>query len=491
MLTVGNTLDGLHVAICLFDRDDRCIYWNRSFLEMFPEHVGRVYVGEPYAENLKRFYRQRLSSEELPNIDRHVAAGITRHHAQLRPYTFKHRGKLIEVSSLPMKDGVRLRVWRSTELLTQKDISFLENIAADPDAYADPNGAMYRVESLLDRIPDGLMICDEKGFIRWVNDPFVSIYGLKSKSDAINCTFEMIFIQLWTNIQPESQSFIRAGMIALKENLNFNGAPFELRLPDDRYIRITAKPGETNEICYAHVDISELKRQEKLLAETQTELFNQVLVRANEAEKLMLSSLNQIALTRDNETGNHIIRTQQYVKIIAERLQIMGCFIDELDSEMIEFLFKASPLHDVGKVGIPDEILKKPGQLTSEEWTIMQTHTTIGESALAAAQQTSNQNKNVISVAIEIAGGHHEKWDGSGYPRGLAGGEIPLSARIMALADVYDALVSERVYKEGWTHDRAVATILEKRGIHFDPDVVDAFMYETNEFQAVASTYKD
>ncbi len=489
--TVGQTLDGIKVAICLFDKEDKCIYWNKSFLQMFPEHAGNIYVGEHYSENLKRFYRERLSGDDLLHIDQHVQAGVVRHQAQMRPYSFKHRDRLIEVSSYPMRNGVRLRAWRSVVLSAENDKLSVENNIEGENTFSTEFMPTHGMANLLDRIPDGLMLCDEKGLIKWVNDPFTSLYGLNSKSDAIGCSLEMIFIQSWLNAEPDSQSFIRSGLVALRENLKYPGSFFELALPNQRYVRITSKQSETNENFYTHADISELKRQEKILIDTQTELFNQVLVRADEAEQLMLSSLNQIALTRDNETGNHIVRTQHYVKIIAQRLMEMGCFKDELDTQVIDLLFKAAPLHDVGKVGIPDYILKKPGKLISEEWEIMKSHTLIGESALSAAQSRSNASISVMSVAIEIAGCHHEKWDGSGYPRGYAGKEIPLSARIMALADVYDALVSERVYKNSWTHDQAVAAIIEKRGTHFDPFVVDAFMFETSQFQQVAATYAD
>jgi len=213
--------------------------------------------------------------------------------------------------------------------------------------------------------------------------------------------------------------------------------------------------------------------------------------RAVSVERQMLQTLNALALARDNETGNHIIRTQNYVKQLALRLRSMGYCKDQLDDKNIDLLFKSAPLHDLGKVGIPDHILHKSGRLTEEEWEIMKTHTTIGENVLSSTEDELQADGGIVKKAIEIAGGHHEKWDGTGYPRALKGEQIPLPARIMALADVYDALVSERVYKEGWSHERAIEEIVAKRGTHFDPTVVDAFIAEKDQFNAIAQRYKD
>jgi HD-GYP domain-containing protein (c-di-GMP phosphodiesterase class II) len=213
--------------------------------------------------------------------------------------------------------------------------------------------------------------------------------------------------------------------------------------------------------------------------------------RANTREEQLLASLNALAMARDNETGNHILRTQHYVKVLALRLRTMKQYVAELSDGDIELLFKAAPLHDLGKIGIPDAILLKPGSLTEEEWTIMQTHTTIGEQVLSAAEVKHELKNDVIEKAIMIAGGHHEKWNGKGYPRGLVGEQIPLPARIMSLADMYDALVSERVYKKSWSHDEAVLEILSKREIQFDPVVVDAFLLEAENFKAIAQRYQD
>jgi len=205
----------------------------------------------------------------------------------------------------------------------------------------------------------------------------------------------------------------------------------------------------------------------------------------------LLSSLNALAKARDNETGNHIVRTQHYVNLIALQLLSEGNYIDQLSDESIAAFVKAAPLHDLGKVGIPDSILLKNGPLTDEEWTIMKTHTLIGESVLSAARTEYGGDSDVIAKAIKLAGGHHEKWDGTGYPRGLAGLAIPLEARIMSVADMYDALVNDRPYKKAWTHEQAVHEIVSKRDTQFDPEIVDAFIAQQDTFKDVAETYRD
>ena len=211
--------------------------------------------------------------------------------------------------------------------------------------------------------------------------------------------------------------------------------------------------------------------------------------KAYQTESKFLACLNALALTRDNETGNHILRTQHYVKSLALRLKEMGHYKKELSDEMIELLFKAAPLHDIGKVGIPDSILHKPGRLNDEEWQVMKTHVTIGRAILTSAEIAIHGGSGVVTIAIQIAGDHHEKWDGSGYPSGLKGEEIALAARIMALADFFDSLISKRVYKAAWSFEDVVSEIISRRGAHFDPLVVDAFMMERAGFLAIHSKY--
>lgn len=224
----------------------------------------------------------------------------------------------------------------------------------------------------------------------------------------------------------------------------------------------------------------------------------EALARAD-AENNLLETLNSLAKARDEETGNHIVRTRNYVKVLGERLAKMGALGVDDRSNFIEILYQVAPLHDLGKVGIPDHILLKPGKLNAEEWEVMKTHAQIGENVLGAAAasadgetgEESEFRKNLLRTAREIAGGHHENWDGSGYPRGLSGAEIPLAARLMSLADTYDALISVRPYKDAWPHEDAVAEILRREGKKFDPTVVAAFLAEQAAFRQIAVKYRD
>ncbi len=208
-------------------------------------------------------------------------------------------------------------------------------------------------------------------------------------------------------------------------------------------------------------------------------------------QDVTIHAMASLAETRDNETGNHIRRTSRYVKALAEKLRTHPRFGYFLTEKNIELLFKSAPLHDIGKVGIPDRILLKPGRFEPHEFEIMKTHTTLGRDAIIAAEKELGIEVPFLRFAKEIAYSHQEKWDGSGYPQGLSGDDIPISARLMALADVYDALISKRVYKDGMPHEKAVEIIIQGKGSHFDPDMVDAFLQLQEEFKAIAVKYAD
>jgi putative two-component system response regulator len=237
-----------------------------------------------------------------------------------------------------------------------------------------------------------------------------------------------------------------------------------------------------------------MKRVHDFLRDQNHFLETEVALRVREIAALQdvtIHTMASLAETRDSETGNHIRRTAHYVKALAEQLCTHPRFAAFLDERTIELLFKSAPLHDIGKVGIPDRILLKPGRFEPHEMEIMKTHTTLGRDAIMAAERELGLEVDFLKYAKEIAYGHQEKWDGSGYPQGLAGDAIPVSARLMALADVYDALISRRVYKEGMPHAAAVAIIIEGRGTHFDADIVDAFLAIEERFVAIAARYAD
>jgi response regulator RpfG family c-di-GMP phosphodiesterase len=230
-----------------------------------------------------------------------------------------------------------------------------------------------------------------------------------------------------------------------------------------------------------------LKEQNETL-ESEVEKRTRKIQYMEDAAMILLASLVE---TRDHETGNHIRRTQHYVRVLAQRLRSHPAFAAYLVEDQIEILFKSAPLHDIGKVGVPDRILLKSGKLDPEEYEVIKTHTTLGYYAIENAERRLGVEVEFLACAKEIALNHHEKWDGSGYPRQLVGQEIPVSARLMSLADVYDALTTRRVYKDALPHDAAVKIIVEARGRHFDPDVVGAFTDVAGEFEAIAGRYLD
>ncbi|MDM5094664.1 response regulator [Aeromonas rivipollensis] len=214
---------------------------------------------------------------------------------------------------------------------------------------------------------------------------------------------------------------------------------------------------------------------------TENDLIQQVSIRA----------LAHLAEIRDPETGNHILRTQAYVRLLASALAGHPRFAETLSPDYIDLLSRSAPLHDIGKVGIPDHILLKPGKLTPEEWQIMRTHAKLGSDAIEEAERDMEQPLAFLTLAKEIAHWHHEKWDGSGYPDGLCGDAIPLSARLMALADVFDALISVRVYKPAMSYEEARTLILSGSGRHFDPDVAAVFDSHFEQFVTIAERYQD
>jgi len=208
-------------------------------------------------------------------------------------------------------------------------------------------------------------------------------------------------------------------------------------------------------------------------------------------QRVSIRALAHLAELRDPETGNHILRTQAYVQQLAIGLQAHPRFAGILSDRYIDLLARSAPLHDIGKVGIPDHILLKPGKLDANEWRIMQTHARLGSDAIELAEADIKIPLAFLTLAKEIAHWHHEKWDGSGYPDHLAGDAIPVSARLMAIADVFDALISVRVYKPAMPFDQAQTIIAAGRGSHFDPDMADAFMAGFDLFVHIAENHRE
>jgi putative two-component system response regulator len=208
-------------------------------------------------------------------------------------------------------------------------------------------------------------------------------------------------------------------------------------------------------------------------------------------QKAAIRALAHLAEIRDSDTGGHVLRTQRYIELLAELLRDHPRFSQTLTQRYIDLLVRSAPLHDIGKVGVPDYILLKPGKLTENEWEIMKTHAKLGSDAIEAAERDLDRPVEFLALAKEIAHWHHERWDGAGYPDGLAGEAIPLSARMMAVADVFDALAAERVYKDRMPPEEARRIIAEGRGSHFDPDIADVFLAHFDSFMEIGTRCED
>jgi putative two-component system response regulator len=209
-----------------------------------------------------------------------------------------------------------------------------------------------------------------------------------------------------------------------------------------------------------------------------------------ETRDLLIFALARLAESRDSDTGIHLERVRTYSRIIAEHLSKQPKFHGTVNADFVRLIYLTSPLHDIGKVAIPDSVLLKPGPLTHDEFEIMKTHTTKGAATLDAALR-EYPTAHYLRMARDIASSHHEWYDGTGYPEGLAGDDIPLCGRIVALADVYDALTSRRVYKQAYPHNKARAIVVQARGTHFDPDVVAAFLAHEEEFVALGQSLQN
>jgi putative two-component system response regulator len=248
-------------------------------------------------------------------------------------------------------------------------------------------------------------------------------------------------------------------------------------------------------ILFARVATQVTLKQARQQLQTHNDNLEQLVAERTAQLSLMqdatIMAMASMAETRDNETGNHIRRTQNYVKALAQHLRYHPRFAAELTDANIELLYKSAPLHDIGKVGIPDRILHKPGRLDSDEFEIMKLHTVYGRDTILLVEKHLGGSNGFLLYARQIAYSHQEKWDGSGYPENLAGEAIPLSARLMALADVYDALISKRVYKPAFPHEEALAIMKKGRGTHFDPDILDAFVEIEQRFAEIADRFHD
>lgn len=241
-----------------------------------------------------------------------------------------------------------------------------------------------------------------------------------------------------------------------------------------------------------HTHLS-LARTQKQLLEENAVLEDRVRERTREitrTQDVAIFCMATVAEARDNETGKHLRRTQHYIRLLAEELSSHPRFRDTLTRDYIDLLYKSAPLHDIGKVGVPDSILLKPGKLDADEWEEMKKHTLYGLQAIEKAE-VEYGSSSFLHIAKEVVSGHHERWDGKGYPNGLFGTNIPISARLMALVDCYDALISKRSYKEAFTFEDARKIIVDGKGTHFDPIVVEAFEKLESSFINIANQFRE
>lgn len=239
-------------------------------------------------------------------------------------------------------------------------------------------------------------------------------------------------------------------------------------------------------------DITEMKKVEDELEKYSQRLEQLVEEKVREISSSQMATiyaLIKLSESRDDDTGAHIERTASFCRLLAEKARSVTEYANAITDIFIETIYKASPLHDIGKVGIPDGILLKPGKLTEDEFTIMKSHVQIGYDTLSKVGQQYDKN-DFLKMGMDIALYHHEKWNGSGYNKGLKGGNIPLCARIMALADVYDALRSKRVYKEAFSHEKSIEIMSSSKGSHFDPVLVDVFIRHQEEFKSLFESIK-
>jgi putative two-component system response regulator len=247
------------------------------------------------------------------------------------------------------------------------------------------------------------------------------------------------------------------------------------------------KPFQQEEVLArvrTHLSIGQMRQKLETYSHQLEKLVQEKVKEISDSQLATLQAISSLAEFRDEDTGQHTERTRIYCKLIASQLRNSGLFTDIIDNDFIDNIYHAAPLHDIGKIGIPDRILLKPGPLDSDEFEIMKRHVTLGVQTLKSVLDRYPRN-TFIKMGMELTGTHHEKWNGSGYPGKLKGGVIPLSGRIMALADVYDALRSVRPYKKSFTHELCSTIIRECSGQHFDPIIVEAFIALESQFAEI------
>lgn len=357
--------------------------------------------------------------------------------------------------------------------LTECTVLIVDDTEANVDILVEALGEEYEIsvamdgQSALDNVKDNppdIILLD-------IMMPAMSGYEVceRLKADRTTSDIPVIFLTAMTDIDSKTKGFEMGAV-------DYITKPFEI-------LEVKARVRTHLALVLAKL---ELARQNEILEDKVTERTRELTL----TQEATIEAMAFLAEYRDPETGGHIKRTKTYVRILSEKLREKPKYKTILTNEIIDVFYRSAPLHDIGKIGIRDEVLLKQGKLSPEEYEEIKKHTIIGYDAIHMAAQRLGDN-SFLKVAMELARHHQEKWDGSGYPDGLSGEDIPLSARIMSVADIYDALTSRRVYKSPYPHEEATRIITEARGKHLDPAIVDAFLEVEDELRKVSAEYAD
>ena len=308
--TIAATLDGLDVAMCAFDQEDRTLLWNRAFLRFFPEHADHIHPGEPYRQNLRRFYEGRLGVDELPSIDRYIDEGIARHRMQHRPYTFRHRGVWLQVASLALPDVGRVRVW------SRGTLPWLSDTEETPTRQQSTQGVDNT--EVFEHVGDGVMLTNADNRITWVNEHFVHMFALTNKAAGVDTQFEDVYRGAWRNHHSADRLLFDNGLATLTENLRFAGAPFELPMPGKRWVRVIEQRRRDGVGFFALVDISLLKRQQQELIAAER-LARESQVQLAEKSRMLEATLELM------EQGVMMVNADQVVQVCNRRaIELLG-----------------------------------------------------------------------------------------------------------------------------------------------------------------------
>ena len=339
-----------------------------------------------------------------------------------------------------------------------------------------------KYRSILESIEEGYYEVDLDGNVIFFNDSFCRILGFSGNELLGRNQKKLLDKENSKKILLEAKKVFKTGRPNSLFEVAYQNNKGSIRIIEASIALF--RDSKSNPLGFRGIarDVTEKRIMERKLIEADKKL--QV------ARGATILGLAKLAEYRDMDTGLHLERMREYSKILAEALSHLPDYRDYITSEYIDDVFNSSILHDIGKVGIPDSILLKPDKLTPEEFEIMKSHARLGGEAIELIE-LETKGQSFLTIGREIAFYHHEKWDGSGYPEGLKGESIPLSARLIALADVYDALTSKRVYKDSYSHEKVKEMILKARGKHFAPEVVDAFLAQEEKFKSVRLNMKD